>query len=272
MSFGQELKDFAAAFSSTGKTLNDMQMTKSRSGYYDALTKKANKPDPVDEAFKTGRDGVPAADTSKPAIKEPGGVLPVDDAEDGAVDDTPAPQAAAPGYDGGLPDEMKAASAGAAKGAPSMDGSDPSDHMIYLVGKSKDPKIAAAMLGNAWQESGLNPTITGDHDKGGSFGLYQFNAHGRKPEFDKWAAANKRDPNTSDAQHDFVLYDLQKNFPKVWKAMQAAPTPEAASDVFETGYERPNPKMANSAGRRKRAVEAFKLFEQPSGQGAIAEE
>jgi hypothetical protein len=137
----------------------------------------------------------------------------------------------------------------------------PEDHMAYLVGKSNDPKISAALLGNAWQESRLNPTIMGDQDAGGSFGLYQFNANGRKPEFDKWVAANKRDPNMADTQHDFVLYDLQKNFPKVWKAMNAAPDAQTASDIFMTGYERPNPRLANAPARRKKAMEIFQMFQ-----------
>lgn len=253
MGFGKELKDFVSAFKDVGGTISSMQLNKAKKEHYEAGTEKLKKgkADPVGDAFRDAREGVPVPDTSPRApaaapeeAPDKRGALP--------TDEDPVQAAALPGYDDAMPDEMKA-----------PEGVDPSEHMAYLLGKSKDPKIAAALLGNAWQESGLNPTIMGDQDRGGSFGLYQFNAKGRKPAFDAWSQENQRDPNMADTQHDFVLWDLQNNFPKVWQAMQAAPTPEAASDVFMTGYERPDPAKANAANRRKKAIESFQMFQKP---------
>ena len=54
MSFSQEAKDFISSFNTTGKFINDYQLNKARKGYYDALTDKLNKPDPVEAAFDKG--------------------------------------------------------------------------------------------------------------------------------------------------------------------------------------------------------------------------
>ena len=69
----------------------------------------------------------------------------------------------------------------------------------WLKSHEYSDAAAAAVIGNATQESGLNPNIT---SKGGDFGLFQFAPGGELPGFRIWAAKNGKDPNDWQAQMD----------------------------------------------------------------------
>jgi hypothetical protein len=118
----------------------------------------------------------------------------------------------------------------------------------YLLSKGESPQVAAAMLGNAGQESQYNPKAIGDG--GGSGGLFQFNKGGEAPAFQSWAAQNKREVNDPYAQMDFVRAQLQSPaYAKVYNQMQNAPNLEGATSAFMSGYERPNKDLANLSSR-----------------------
>lgn len=121
--------------------------------------------------------------------------------------------------------------------------------MDYLVNERKiEPKVAAAMVGNDYQESGFNPTIIGD--KGNSFGSFQFNKNGERPFFDKWIEKTGRDPNDWRSHYDHVLDELQNGRHKgVYQSMLKSPDERSASLVFSRGYERPHVDHANEPAR-----------------------
>lgn len=74
MTFSQEAKDFVESFKSTGKFINDYQMNKARKGYYEALTNKLNRADPVAGAFENGRSALDNINTSITGDSSPLGV------------------------------------------------------------------------------------------------------------------------------------------------------------------------------------------------------
>ena len=118
----------------------------------------------------------------------------------------------------------------------------------YLISKGETPQVAAAIMGNAGQESRYDPKAVGDG--GGSGGLFQFNKKGEAPAFQAWASQNKREVSDPYAQIDFVRSQLQSPaYANVYSQMQSAPSLSGATDAFMTGYERPNPKYANFNAR-----------------------
>lgn len=118
----------------------------------------------------------------------------------------------------------------------------------YLISKGETPQVAAAIMGNAGQESKYDPKAVGDG--GGSGGLFQFNKGGEAPAFQAWASQNKREVSDPYAQIDFVRSQLQSpTYANVYSQMQNAPNLSGATDAFMTGYERPNPKYANFNAR-----------------------
>ena len=117
------------------------------------------------------------------------------------------------------------------------------EKMKYLLSQGVDPQRAAAMVGNAWHESSLNPTILGDN--GDSYGLYQFNKGGELPVYKDWASKNSRDLGDWKAQTDFVLNRLQSPaYASTWDKMGKAPDVAGATEAFMRGYERPKESAA----------------------------
>jgi hypothetical protein len=118
----------------------------------------------------------------------------------------------------------------------------------YLIAKGEPPQIAAAIMGNAGQESNYSATRPGDG--GRSVGLFQFNKGGELPAFQAWATQNNRDVSDPYAQIDFVRSQLQSPaYAKVYEQMQNAPNLAGATGAFMSGYERPNPMYANLGAR-----------------------
>lgn len=117
------------------------------------------------------------------------------------------------------------------------------EKMRYLLSQGVDPQRAAAMVGNAWHESSLNPSILGD--KGDSYGLYQFNKGGELPAYKDWASKNNRDLGDWKAQTDFVLSRLQSPaYASTWTKMGEAKDLSGATEAFMRGYERPKESAA----------------------------
>jgi hypothetical protein len=124
-------------------------------------------------------------------------------------------------------------------------------YMTYLTDKKGySPTAAAAIIGNAYHESGgLNPEILGDSGK--SLGLFQFHQAGEQPAFRQWASENKRDVKNPYAQIDFVDSQLRGPYLSVLDKMNNASSASEASSHFMRGYERP--KEGQTAGENARA-------------------
>lgn len=135
------------------------------------------------------------------------------------------------------------------------------EYMSYLVDKKgMNPNVAAGIVGNLQQESGLDHTRVGDN--GASFGLFQANKNGEGPAFRRWAATNGRDIKTDAYSHlDYLADALQKGpYKGLYERMASAKDPMQAAVLFQNGFERPNPKYANTPARQQYAQNARSLY------------
>lgn len=147
---------------------------------------------------------------------------------------------------------------GAAAGAPPKLIEKMKEKMQFLMQRGVPQHVAAALVGNAAQESAIDFSRTGDG--GASYGEYQFNRNGEAPGYERWLAQNNRQ-NDSTSQREYVLEQLQKgNFRGLYDKMVASNDPAAAAELFSREYERPNPKFANNEKRRKYATQAYTLY------------
>lgn len=135
----------------------------------------------------------------------------------------------------------------------------------YVNEKGLAPHVAAGIIGNLYQESGLKPQVKErarpELEKQGytaqGMGIAQWSANGRYKGLLSYADQNHRDPNDLYTQLDFIL-DEPGEGAKALKALAKTRTPEEASYVFGKVYERP---MEKYAGWDVRAGIARKLFE-----------
>lgn len=131
----------------------------------------------------------------------------------------------------------------------------------YLISKGATPQTAAAIVGNAYHESNLNPTASGDN--GNSFGLYQFNKNGEQPAFNSYiqqTGANRNDPYV---QTDFVWNRLQSpQYAKTLQTMNNSDDVAGATKAFMTDYENPAPSTANLTNRVNGAQAAYQAVQQ----------
>lgn len=113
--------------------------------------------------------------------------------------------------------------------------------MAALSGRY-DPTIAAAIIGNLMQESGLNPAAVGD--SGASHGIAQWN---RK------AGRGFGMPGDFAGQLDYLMRDLEQNYPNVLRSMRGKSL-EDATRMFMMGYEQPgDPQFQNRIGWARQA-------------------
>lgn len=130
----------------------------------------------------------------------------------------------------------------------------------YLYGKLKNPYGAAALMGNLFAESSLNPinangvkklgltntqytamTDNGENDfvnDGIAYGLVQWCHHGRKQRLLDFAKAHNKSVGDINLQLDYLWEELQK-YKTVMKALIEATNIKDASDVVLLKYEKP---------------------------------
>jgi hypothetical protein len=132
------------------------------------------------------------------------------------------------------------------------------EKMNDLVGMGVPQHIAAAMVGNAVQESKLNSSIIGDG--GASFGEYQFNDKGEGPAMRKFAAERGGSHLDPKMQRQFVWSQLQGPYRHVLDKMLAAKDPAVAAEIFSREYERPSAQFANNKARARYATQAYTLY------------
>jgi hypothetical protein len=100
----------------------------------------------------------------------------------------------------------------------------------------------AAIIGNAFQESRLNPLAENKRSEGGSdeFGIFQWNpAAGRRQELEKYAADLGLDYKTLDAQTKFFVYEVKnRGYSSLITKLNGATSIEDAVSKFELTYTR----------------------------------
>jgi hypothetical protein len=134
---------------------------------------------------------------------------------------------------------------------------DPKYLLDGLIKRGARPVEAAAMVGNAAQESGFRTDVIGDG--GEAMGLWQWNGP-RKAKLINFAKSRGRDPTDPDIQMDLVWHELNTSESKALKAMRKSDNPRQSSFLFSKYYERPNPKYANNAHRMSAAESFFKMI------------
>lgn len=143
----------------------------------------------------------------------------------------------------------------------------------YVNEKSLAPHVAAGIVGNLYQESGVQPDSR-QHGGGPGRGVAQWTAgKGKKDRWDHfitWSKKKERDPYDLYAQLDYVLEEPGEGS-KALKALMKTRTPEEASYIFGKTYERPSEKYA---AWNVRASIARKLYDenQPSVNNGMEEE
>jgi hypothetical protein len=111
----------------------------------------------------------------------------------------------------------------------------------YLQSKGLPSNVAAAILGNLHQESGLNPNAVGDN--GASYGLAQWQGNRRKQLHQRYGL----NPSV-EQQLDFLVSEPGES--KVLEQMRNL-SPEEGAMLFAKKYERPNPKYAHYDKRQQ---------------------
>lgn len=102
----------------------------------------------------------------------------------------------------------------------------------WLKAHGYSDAAAAAVIGNAVQESSLRSNVV---SKRGELGLFQFNPHGELPGFTAWASTNGKDPTSWQAQMEYMDLQLNKRMP----GFKGINDVNSATAAFETGFERP---------------------------------
>ena len=115
----------------------------------------------------------------------------------------------------------------------------------------------AGVLGNIQQESGFNPTLR--HPDQPKFSGEAHYAHGLYQEggtewnnYSDWLSKNYPGRSWTDPklQTEFLVQNLQKNYPKVWQRLNDPNlSAEQKALAFQTGYLKPAAWAANSGGR-----------------------
>lgn len=112
--------------------------------------------------------------------------------------------------------------------------------MQHYIARGVPPLLAAGIIGNLVQESGLNPKARnpGDGSDGSdSVGLGQWNGD-RARALKAFAARNNASPEDLGTQLDFVLHELETTEGAAYQRLKAATTVDEAVAAM-IGYERP---------------------------------
>ena len=130
------------------------------------------------------------------------------------------------------------------------------DAFNYYVNQKGLPRhVAGGIVGNLYQESGVNPR-QGDGDKrGGIGGVAQWDPN-RSGKLKQFAASRNQDPYHLHTQLDFILEEPGIG-PMVLQKLKQSSSAEEAAKIFMNLYEKPNPKYAHFD---KRASVAAKLY------------
>ena len=130
-----------------------------------------------------------------------------------------------------------------------------------LMGRGLSKQVASAIAGNYFAESAFNTAAVGDN--GTSFGLAQWRdptpGKGRRTNLINFASSRGMDAASLDAQIDFTMHELEKDYPGLVARMEGAGSVEQAARIFTDVFERPNPKFAHHDRRGAAARQAYAL-------------
>ena len=127
----------------------------------------------------------------------------------------------------------------------------------YLLDAGYSKVQAAGIIGNMWQESGVNPSR---HESNGiGFGLVQW-SFGRRQQLEAYAASKGKSASDIYVQLEFLVKELKegKQFYGTYAEQFANPySVDQATEAFCWGFERPHKNYANMANRKAKAWEAY---------------
>jgi hypothetical protein len=106
----------------------------------------------------------------------------------------------------------------------------------YLMSLGYSKENASGIAGNIFVESSYNPLAVGDN--GTSFGLAQWHKS-RWDSLNKWSKNNNKNPNTFQAQLDYLNWELKNTEKKAYKKLIEAKTPYQSAYNFAKYFERP---------------------------------
>ena len=121
--------------------------------------------------------------------------------------------------------------------------------MSYLQSLGLPQAGAAALLGNGWQESGLNPTGPAG-DGGISRGMFQWDPN-RYAAMRMWAQEQGLNPNDRKTQLGYAAHEIQQYYPNLWRQLQQGGDVGQLTKAIFSVFERGDPSKANMANRMK---------------------
>lgn len=126
----------------------------------------------------------------------------------------------------------------------------------YLRNNGYTEIQTAAIIGNLYQESGLNPSRIESNGEG--IGLVQW-SFGRKEQLKKYASSKGKDWTDLDCQLEFLIKELNSSqFYTSHKNIFNNPySINEATEAFCWGFERPNSDYANIANRKDKAWASY---------------
>lgn len=133
----------------------------------------------------------------------------------------------------------------------------------YTSEKGLSKHIAAGIIGNLFQESGLKTNAVEKGNTGNGRGIAQWDVRNRWQGLLTWAKENGRDPMDMKTQLDYILVEPGEG-KKVISKLSTTKTPEDAAEIFGKIYERPHEKFARWETRKG---VARKLFDGQFKQG-----
>lgn len=127
----------------------------------------------------------------------------------------------------------------------------------YLIDAGYSKVQVAGIIGNMWQESGVNPSR---HESNGiGFGLVQW-SFGRRQQLESFAASKGKSASDIYVQLEFLVKELKegKQLSGTYASQFANPySVDEATEAFCWGFERPHKDHANMANRKAQAWAAY---------------
>lgn len=129
-------------------------------------------------------------------------------------------------------------------------------YKYYTEEKQLPSHIAAGIVGNLFQESGLNPGAVETTNTAHGRGIAQWDVRNRWKGLLNWANQNGRDPYDLKTQLDYVLVEPGEST-RALEKLKNTSTPEQAAIVFGRIYERPSERHAHWDTRTSVANKLF---------------